>query len=247
MRSSDNLLPLEDTSSDVLAKALSHAGISNCCLPASEEDWPTFLRLRLHLDPDSFFAMPDAIPAIRLPSGLKRHILPFGDWSLNIWTIQTPEGTVAIDTGLSRDQLREASQGIPPVATLITHFHRDHVGGIEAYPNSLVLDPANTRPGNKAIRVAGLNWTVLDLAGHTPDGIGWFTTWQGCPIFFPGDSIFACSIGKCEGSEQLAMTNILNAMNALPPKTIICPGHGPATTVALEWKRNPFISLFRQS
>jgi glyoxylase-like metal-dependent hydrolase (beta-lactamase superfamily II) len=27
---------------------------------------------------------------------------------------------------------------------------------------------------------------------------------------------------------------------ALPPETLICPGHGPLTTVAEEKKHNPF-------
>lgn len=237
-------LPLEDNRNDVLAKALSHAGLTKRDLPSRQNDWEHFLKYNLHLSPEAFAAMPSSIPSIPLPHGLERHIQPFGEWTLNIWTLEAPEGLIAVDTGLSPDQLKDATHGIPPTAILITHRHRDHVGGVSAYPDVRVWEPSAIR--SKGIRhsIGGLAWTVLDLAGHTPDGIGWFTEYQGIPLFFPGDSIFACSIGKCDGAMKLAMNNILHAMSVLPEETIICPGHGPATTVGLEWKRNPFIALY---
>ncbi len=247
MTEPDELLPLEDTRKDVIAKALSHMAINRKELPKTPEEWPNFLSSRLHLDPQAFLTMPDAIPPIPLPDGLERHILPFGEWTLNIWTLPVNGGLVVIDTGLSPDQLIAATRGHTPAAILITHFHRDHTGGTDAYSQVPVHDPANTRPDPQPRQIAGLEWTVLDLAGHTPDGIGWFTIYQGTPLFFPGDSIFACSIGKYRGNEQQTMHNILAAMRSLPPETIICPGHGPATTIALEWQRNPFIAPFRHT
>lgn len=235
---------LEDTQDDVLRKAFAMAGITPRPLPEKAEDQQRFLSEKLHLDPSAWLSMNGTLPSLPLPGGLARHILPFHEWSLNIWTIDAPEGQIAIDTGLSPEQLISATENRRPSAIIITHLHRDHIGGIAAYPGVPLYSPPDMRPGESP-DIAGLHWKTIDLAGHTPNGIGWLTEYKGVNLFFPGDSIFARSIGKCEGNERLAMTNIINAMDMLPPGTIICPGHGPATTSTDEWVHNPFIAPFR--
>ena len=238
---------LEDTREDVLRKAFAMAGLAAQPLPENSEaseETACFLKKTLHLDPTAFLTMNDSIPAQILPAGLTRHILPFHNWTLNIWTIETDKGIIAIDTGTSPEQLRSATSPLSPAAILITHLHHDHVGGITAFPDTPIYSPENIRPGMSP-EITGLRWNILDLAGHTPTGIGWLTEYKNHTLFFPGDSIFARSIGKCEGNERLAMTNIIHAMNTLPPETLICPGHGPATTVKDEWRLNPFIAPYK--
>ncbi|MEG2584694.1 MAG: MBL fold metallo-hydrolase [Akkermansia sp.] len=241
--------PLEDDQQDVLHKALSMARLSPRDIPPdqSSESQQAFLR-RIHLDPIAYLNMPHSIPTLSLPSGLQQHILPFEGWTLNIWTLQTPSGSIIIDTGLSPDQLKKVTTsmtlaGTPPLAILITHLHRDHIGGLTDPLDIPIYSPPLIR-AHEQHSIGSLSWSTLDLSGHTPDGIGWLTEYHGTHLLFPGDSIFACSIGKCAGAEKLAMTNILNVMRAISKDTIICPGHGPATTVHLEWERNPFIAPY---
>jgi len=47
-----------------------------------------------------------------------------------------------------------------------------------------------------------------------------------------GDAIFAGSIRRGNQSWDLAGQKVREQIFTLPPETLICPGHGPLTTVA---------------
>ena len=55
-----------------------------------------------------------------------------------------------------------------------------------------------------------------------------------------GDAIFAGSIGGARELADLAKRKILDQILSLPAATLICPGHGPLTTVEQEKQNNPF-------
>ena len=55
-----------------------------------------------------------------------------------------------------------------------------------------------------------------------------------------GDAIFAGSIGRGNQSWDIAKQKVREQILSLPPATLICPGHGPLTTVAEEKEHNPF-------
>ncbi|HON07203.1 MAG TPA: hypothetical protein PLW02_03775 [Verrucomicrobiota bacterium] len=55
-----------------------------------------------------------------------------------------------------------------------------------------------------------------------------------------GDALFAGSIGRITYEPQLVKKAIMENIFALPQDTLICPGHGPMTTVYEELKNNPF-------
>ncbi|MGH7953073.1 MAG: MBL fold metallo-hydrolase, partial [Limisphaerales bacterium] len=55
-----------------------------------------------------------------------------------------------------------------------------------------------------------------------------------------GDAIFAGSIGRGNQSWDLAKQKVREQIFSLPSETLICPGHGPLTTVAEEKANNPF-------
>ena len=57
-----------------------------------------------------------------------------------------------------------------------------------------------------------------------------------------GDSLFAGSMGGGNVSYQDALQNNLEKILTLPDETIICPGHGPMTTVGEEKEHNPFFA-----
>jgi len=62
------------------------------------------------------------------------------------------------------------------------------------------------------------------------------------PIAVVGDSLFAGSMGGGNVSYRDALQNNIDKILTLRDETIICPGHGPMTTVAEEKKHNPFFA-----
>ena len=67
-----------------------------------------------------------------------------------------------------------------------------------------------------------------------------FVTGLARPIAVVGDSIFAGSMGGGNVSYKEAIKNNVEKILTLPDETIICPGHGPMTTVGEEKVHNPF-------
>jgi glyoxylase-like metal-dependent hydrolase (beta-lactamase superfamily II) len=62
-------------------------------------------------------------------------------------------------------------------------------------------------------------------------------------MVFAGDTLFAGSIGRTDlpgGNGEQILHSIENRLLTLPDETRVVPGHGPATTIGVERKTNPF-------
>ena len=66
----------------------------------------------------------------------------------------------------------------------------------------------------------------------------------GQDIAIVGDAIFAGSMGGGMVSYEDALMTNREKIMTLPDETILCPGHGPITTVGEEKKYNPFFPEF---
>lgn len=140
---------------------------------------------------------------------------------------------------------------------LITHKHPDHcdaTGDVAAaFPQAKIvmhaLDAHAIGPlGSKALPVKdgddlpfgdGVRIGMLHTPGHT-DGSSSFTFKS---TVFTGDTLFAASVGGAYGDVS-TYADILNSIRSklftLPGDTVVMPGHGPPTTIALEKAHNPF-------
>jgi len=90
------------------------------------------------------------------------------------------------------------------------------------------------------IEVGGLAFTVLHTPGHTRGGISLL----GDGIVFSGDTLFNCGIGRTDlpgGDYAVLINSIMSKLMTLPDETVVYPGHGPATTIGDERRRNPFL------
>src|SRR5207244_12436666 len=79
--------------------------------------------------------------------------------------------------------------------------------------------------------------------GHAEGGVTYIVgTWpEDAPhVAVVGDAIFAGSIGRGNQSWDLAKQKVREQIFSLPRETLICPGHGPLSTVAEEKAHNPF-------
>jgi glyoxylase-like metal-dependent hydrolase (beta-lactamase superfamily II) len=135
---------------------------------------------------------------------------------------------------------------------LLTHAHSDHVAdlprlreetgapvyisGRERVPGAEVIDEGKDFHLGKLDIATRLTW------GHSPGGMTYVVTGLSQPIAIVGDSLFAGSMGGGNVSYENAVQNNLTKILTLPDDTIICPGHGPMTTVAEEKVHNPFFA-----
>ena len=62
------------------------------------------------------------------------------------------------------------------------------------------------------------------------------------PVAFTGDALFAGSMGGGVVSYEDALRTGREKILSLPDETVICPGHGPMSTVAGEKRHNPFFA-----
>ena len=89
------------------------------------------------------------------------------------------------------------------------------------------------------LEVGNLHIQVLATPGHTPGGVCFYVPEEHALI--TGDTLFANSVGRTDlpGGDPRALTESLKRLLALPPETIVHPGHGPSSTLAQERQHNP--------
>jgi hydroxyacylglutathione hydrolase len=135
----------------------------------------------------------------------------------------------------------------------ITHGHGDHVAALGAlrqqFPKARLHSSAKSAPvdqrnrPNDFIHLGSLRITHRDTPGHAEDGATYIIgTWpEDAPhVAVVGDTVFAGSIGRGNQSWELARQKIREQIFSLPAETLLCPGHGPLTTVGEEKAHNPF-------
>jgi hydroxyacylglutathione hydrolase len=101
-------------------------------------------------------------------------------------------------------------------------------------PDRVLSDGDSIDLGNEKIE-------VVSTPGHTPGGATFVTSIG----IFPGDSIFAGSIGRTDlpgGDYDTLIHSIKTRILTLGDDTPVYPGHGPATTVGRERAHNPFLA-----
>src|SRR5262245_51586623 len=135
----------------------------------------------------------------------------------------------------------------------VTHTHEDHIAALgqvrqefakvrlHSSSKNAPVDQRNRK--NDFIHLGSLRITNRDTPGHAEDGTTYIIgTWpEDAPhVAIVGDAIFAGSIGRGNQSWDVAKGKVREQIFSLPAETLICPGHGPLTTVAEEKENNPF-------
>jgi glyoxylase-like metal-dependent hydrolase (beta-lactamase superfamily II) len=171
-----------------------------------------------------------------------------------VWDEVTRDAAL-FDTGLDTKPILDciAAEQLQLRHIFITHSHWDHVEALpkirEAWPKVRLHSGSKNAPVNQRnktaeiVHLGGLRVTHRDTPGHAEDGVTYMVgNWQeDAPLIaIVGDTIFAGSMGNGNGAWDLARRKIREQILSLPADTLICPGHGPLTTVAEEKEHNPF-------
>jgi glyoxylase-like metal-dependent hydrolase (beta-lactamase superfamily II) len=97
---------------------------------------------------------------------------------------------------------------------------------------------------NDFIMLGSLRITNRETPGHAEDGVTYVVgTWpeDGPHVAVVGDALFAGSMGGAGNQLEQARTKVREQIFSLPSATLICPGHGPLTTVEQEKANNPWV------
>ena len=159
------------------------------------------------------------------------------------------------DTGWAADPVLRLLQenGLELRHLFLTHLHEDHVAALgalrEKFPKLHLHTNSKTAPAQQRNRpdaflhLGSLRITNRDTPGHAEEGVTYIIgNWpDDAPhVAVVGDALFAGSIGRGNQSWDLARQKVREQIFSLPAATLVCPGHGPVTTVAEEKTNNPF-------
>ena len=172
-----------------------------------------------------------------------------------IWDPRSSNG-VAFDTGTDCLQmiLYAAERQIRIQMVLLTHTHEDHVADLERLKGLLLigafvskLEPSPGAEGfesGRSFRAGNLVIGTRSTVGHSPGGTTYVVLGLPRRVAVVGDAMFAGSMGGGLFSYEQALSTNREQILTLADDTILCPGHGPITTVGQEKSHNPFLDEY---
>ncbi len=177
--------------------------------------------------------------------------------TVNCYLMWDPRTRTAalFDTGFEAQTVLHTvrSERLTLTHLFITHAHEDHVAAlgelraawpaVQVHSNSAHAPATQRLAGGAQFTLGALEISFRETPGHAADGVtylvqGWAGNAPGVAVV--GDTIFAGSMGRGNDGWDLARAKIQEHILSLPPETLLCPGHGPLTTVAEERAANPF-------
>jgi hydroxyacylglutathione hydrolase len=162
---------------------------------------------------------------------------------------------IAFDTGSTCSKMIAAAKaaGVKIGMIFLTHTHPDHVADLRrlreftSAPIFVGSEERLTEPKTIGITTGSssgagpLQVKARATPGHSPGGMTYVVEGLPMPFAVVGDALFAGSMGGVAPEHYAAALKANRAqILSLPDETILCPGHGPLTTVGLEKKHNPF-------
>lgn len=164
-----------------------------------------------------------------------------------LWLIRRGRHAAIVDPGDAAPvEATLAREGLELCAIVLTHHHRDHVGGVADLLAGHHADGRSRRdlpvygPRNEAIEGVtqkladgdtihledlDLDFTVLDVPGHTAGHIAYFARHANGPVLFCGDTLFASGCGRLFEGTPAQMHASLAKLAVLPADTAVYCTH----------------------
>ncbi|MGH9868284.1 MAG: MBL fold metallo-hydrolase [Candidatus Polarisedimenticolia bacterium] len=176
-----------------------------------------------------------------------------------------------IDPAWEVPRVLEAARdaGLQVTRLLITHTHPDHIEGLSearrltgaavhvhaleaGVARGRLSDPAGVEAvsDDDLLEVGDLRIRAMHTPGHTPGATCYLAEGEadGPGAVFTGDTLFIGRCGRTDfaGSDPEAMHRSLRRLAALPPDTLVYPGHNyadrPVSTIERESRENVHMS-----
>ncbi len=176
-----------------------------------------------------------------------------------------------IDPGAEAQVIIDAvkKEKLNPKGILLTHGHIDHCGAVETLRKELNLllmmheddldllnspmnhelaemleislpdSPDTFLADEYVIEEGDFKIEVIHTPGHSPGSV----CFKAGNLLFSGDTLFMGSIGRTDlpgGSSNIIMKS-LEKIKKIDDNITVLPGHGPATSIGVEKKSNPFL------
>ncbi|GMU91850.1 MAG: MBL fold hydrolase [Candidatus Hydrogenedentota bacterium] len=196
--------------------------------------------------------------------------LPMTPFVTNCFVLRDADEALIVDPGDVTPELLEAIDGFTVRTVVNTHCHCDHCGGnaeilkrtgaeLICHKDEVPLlrnlvqqglmfgvpfdpspEPDRFIQEGDTVSVGGVSLGVREAPGHSPGHI----VLVGDGFVIGGDVLFAGSIGRTDlpgGSYPQLIQSIKTKLLTLPDETVVYSGHGPATTIGVERRTNPFL------
>lgn len=141
-------------------------------------------------------------------------------------------------------------------AVFLTHIEAEHAGGLcdvvarFGVSSAFIPRGAQAPCGREMGEGEAENFGPIEITAYTTPGhaaahncyvVRTPATPHGGTLLVSGDLVFAGSTGGGYFSHEQLRANLQRVLGAVPPSTVIAPGHGPLTTVENELHYNPFV------
>ena len=192
-------------------------------------------------------------------SGVSQISSAYGDMIVNAYVIwsENSDNAWIFDTGTDALPIFAfiEEKKLKVDAIFLTHTHRDHVAWLDdvlsqvkiskVYVHQLELfDDCEPIEEGFEYSNGSLYLQAKHTHGHSLGGMTYIIDGLANPVAVVGDAIFAGSMGGGMISYEDALRTNREKIMGLPDNTILCPGHGPLTTIAEEKANNPFFPEF---
>ena len=142
-------------------------------------------------------------------------------------------------------------------AVFLTHVEAEHAGGLcdvvrrfgvpSAYCPAGTAEPCGSPIGEgESRKFAAFEVTAFSTPGHASAHNCYLVrapgARSGAALLVSGDLFFAGSVGGAYFCHRQLTANVRRVLQAVPPETVIAPGHGPLTTAGHELRYNPFVT-----